>query len=252
MSGLLLVVTTGCAAVTGWFGVPALPDPERRLAAIAGVGSPGAQARGGHDDLLSRPAVRIGACASAATGVGVLLGGARGWALALLVLVLSQAVVSRLEPAERRRRFHDAVRDAPAAADLFAACLAGGSDPARAAVAIGAALGGDLGRALRAVAATVALGADQDVAWRSAAAQVPALGPLARAVARSSATGAPLAEVVALLADQQREERRLVGELAARKVGVRVAGPLGLCFLPAFVLVGVVPVVAGIAGGVLR
>ena len=31
-----------------------------------------------------------------------------------------------------------------------------------------------------------------------------------------------------------------------------IAGPLGLCFLPAFVCLGIVPVVAGLAGDVLR
>jgi hypothetical protein len=31
----------------------------------------------------------------------------------------------------------------------------------------------------------------------------------------------------------------------ARTVGVRAAGPLGLCFLPAFMLVGIVPTVVG-------
>lgn len=30
-----------------------------------------------------------------------------------------------------------------------------------------------------------------------------------------------------------------------------IAGPLGLCYLPAFVCLGIVPVVAGLAGDVL-
>ena len=32
----------------------------------------------------------------------------------------------------------------------------------------------------------------------------------------------------------------------ARALGVRSAGPLGLCFLPAFVLIGIVPLVIGL------
>jgi hypothetical protein len=36
-----------------------------------------------------------------------------------------------------------------------------------------------------------------------------------------------------------------------RRAGVLAAAPLGLCFLPAFVLVGVVPVVTGLAGSFL-
>jgi pilus assembly protein TadC len=35
---------------------------------------------------------------------------------------------------------------------------------------------------------------------------------------------------------------------AAERAGVLIAGPLGLCFLPAFVCLGIVPVVVGLAG----
>lgn len=38
---------------------------------------------------------------------------------------------------------------------------------------------------------------------------------------------------------------------AAERAGVLVTGPLGLCFLPAFLCLGVVPVVLGLAGSVL-
>jgi hypothetical protein len=37
----------------------------------------------------------------------------------------------------------------------------------------------------------------------------------------------------------------------AERVGVWTLLPLGLCFLPAFACIGVVPVVAGVAGQVL-
>ncbi|MFB9964969.1 hypothetical protein ACFFOP_20530 [Sinosporangium siamense] len=38
---------------------------------------------------------------------------------------------------------------------------------------------------------------------------------------------------------------------AARRVGVYAVAPLGLCFLPAFVVVGVVPTMVGLASGVM-
>ena len=44
----------------------------------------------------------------------------------------------------------------------------------------------------------------------------------------------------------------LGGHRAARVAGVQAVAPLAACFLPAFVLVGVVPVVAGVAGSLLR
>jgi hypothetical protein len=47
------------------------------------------------------------------------------------------------------------------------------------------------------------------------------------------------------LAEDLRRRDRADVESRARSVGVKAALPLGLCLLPAFVLVGVVPLVAG-------
>jgi pilus assembly protein TadC len=41
-------------------------------------------------------------------------------------------------------------------------------------------------------------------------------------------------------------------EAAARRAGVLVVLPLGLCFLPAFVFAGLVPVIVAVLGDVLR
>jgi hypothetical protein len=57
---------------------------------------------------------------------------------------------------------------------------------------------------------------------------------------------------VSRLAAEVRAERRSAAEQAARRVGVLAVAPLGLCFLPAFLLLGVVPVVVGLAGPLLR
>lgn len=77
------------------------------------------------------------------------------------------------------------------------------------------------------------------------------LAPAARALGRAAEGGAPVAAAVARLAADARARSRAQGELAARRVGVLVVAPLGLCFLPAFVLLGVVPVVAGLVGPLL-
>ena len=50
---------------------------------------------------------------------------------------------------------------------------------------------------------------------------------------------------MARLAVDLRRGARARVEARARAVGVRAALPLGLCLLPAFVLLGVVPLVAG-------
>jgi hypothetical protein len=50
------------------------------------------------------------------------------------------------------------------------------------------------------------------------------------------------------LAQDLREVGRTEVEARVRQVEVRTAVPLGVCLLPAFVLVGVVPLVAGAVG----
>ncbi|MEV6013155.1 hypothetical protein AB0M29_41130, partial [Streptomyces sp. NPDC051976] len=74
---------------------------------------------------------------------------------------------------------------------------------------------------------------------------------LRRCPARAPATGAaPVAEMSRLAADHRaRRARAALGR--ARRAAVLATAPLGLCFLPAFLLVGVAPVVIGLAGTVL-
>jgi hypothetical protein len=76
--------------------------------------------------------------------------------------------------------------------------------------------------------------------------------PAVRALVRASDGGAPVAAAVARLAADARAAARERDRRAARQAGVRAVLPLGLCFLPAFVLLGVVPVVVGLAGPLLR
>jgi pilus assembly protein TadC len=61
-----------------------------------------------------------------------------------------------------------------------------------------------------------------------------------------------LAEAVAALASQCRQDAAHTAAAAAERAAVLIAGPLGLCFLPAFVCLGIVPVVAGLAGDLLQ
>jgi len=77
------------------------------------------------------------------------------------------------------------------------------------------------------------------------------LAGLLRAVDRATTTGAPLADTVRDVASDAREQARWQALERARRAGVQAVGPLAACFLPAFVLVGVVPVVAGIAQALL-
>jgi pilus assembly protein TadC len=72
-----------------------------------------------------------------------------------------------------------------------------------------------------------------------------------RLARRSAASGSALAEGVSDLATQLRDDAADGARAAAERASVLIAGPLGLCYLPAFVCLGIVPVVAGLAGDVL-
>ena len=94
------------------------------------------------------------------------------------------------------------------------------------------------------------LGADPDDAWRAVGA-LPEVEALARMARRSSRSGASFADAVAELADSERASAEDAAAAEAERAGVLVSGPLGLCFLPAFVCLGIVPVVIGLASTVL-
>jgi pilus assembly protein TadC len=194
--------------------------------------------------------VRVGVSVLAGLAVGVLVGGAAGvlagaGAVPLLVRLLARARTGR----DRRRR-RVVAADAPLAADLLAACLATGTAPATAATSVARAVGGPLGETLQGVESRLSLGADPADAWDVLASE-PGLGPLARACRRAVESGAPLADVADRLAEEVRSAARAEAEARAQRVGVYAVAPLGVCFLPAFVLLGVVPVVVGTAAGAL-
>ncbi|UPW03095.1 type II secretion system F family protein [Rhodococcus pyridinivorans] len=138
----------------------------------------------------------------------------------------------------------------PAAFDLFAACLRAGMPAGSAARVVAESAPPDLAAALRRGADRLALGADPADAWGGSGA-VDALDDFARAARRSAKSGAPLSDTVAELAVRHRAETedRVAAEID--RAGVLVSGPLGLCFLPAFVCLGIVPVVVGLARDVL-
>ncbi|MQA78065.1 MAG: hypothetical protein GEV10_06240 [Streptosporangiales bacterium] len=163
--------------------------------------------------------------------------------------VACHVVLGRLEPSRVRRRRQRLAGDLPVTVDLMAACLRSGSTPVAAAEAVSRAVGGPVGDALHGVVSLLRLGGDPAESW-SVLAKDEALATLGRAMARAMSSGAPVSAALDHVATEARERRRLLAEEAARKVGVRAAAPLGLCFLPAFVLLGVVPVVAGIASTV--
>ncbi|MFD9717634.1 type II secretion system F family protein [Streptomyces sp. NPDC059076] len=139
----------------------------------------------------------------------------------------------------------------PLAADLLAACVSAGAGPREAAEAVGDALGGPVGEQLTRVSAQLRLGGEPVAAWGGFA-RIPGAAALARCMERADLTGAPAAESVSRLAERLRADRARVAVGRGRTAQVLITAPVGLCFLPAFLAVGVAPVVIGLAGGLLN
>jgi len=159
-------------------------------------------------------------------------------------------------PRRRRARGPDPLAVA-SSLDVLAVCLAAGMAVSTAAAATAPSAPPRLARVLRRAADLLALGADPAVAWATppelpAGSVDPQTDALLRLARRSASSGAALADGVAELAAQARQDAVHAATATAERAAVLIAGPLGLCFLPAFVCLGVVPVVAGLAGDVLR
>ena len=131
--------------------------------------------------------------------------------------------------------------------DLLAACLRAGLPVPSALDAVAGTAPVEAGAALRSTAALLALGSRPDEAWAPVRA-VPGLGELAAAAIRTSRSGAAFAAAAADLAGRVRDELATEAEERAERAGVALALPVGLCFLPAFFCLGVLPVVLGLAG----
>jgi pilus assembly protein TadC len=137
--------------------------------------------------------------------------------------------------------------------DVLAVCLAAGMAVSTAAAATARSAPPLLAQILRRAADLLALGADPAVAWSAESGPVdPQIDALLRLARRSSASGAALADAVCGLATQCRQDATHAAAATAERAGVLIAGPLGLCFLPAFVCLGIVPVIAGLAGDFLQ
>lgn len=121
---------------------------------------------------------------------------------------------------------------------LVAAATRSGAALPRALHTVGRAVGGVDGAALERVSAALLLGMSWSAAWE----QVPdRLEVVGRALGPAWEHGAPPAEALQVAGAQLRADRQSAAATAAARLGVRLVVPLGLCYLPAFVLIGLVP-----------
>ena len=146
----------------------------------------------------------------------------------------------------RRRAQPPPPLDVPLIADLLAACLAAGATAADALRAAGTA-SPQAAEACRPVADRLAAGLAPREAW-AAWIQRPDLAAIARACVRAADSGAATTSELRRAGDRARGQRRAELNRRAQRAAVWAVLPLGVCFLPAFVLVGIVPFALGLFG----
>lgn len=173
--------------------------------------------------------------------VGTMLAcGGMLWSEALTVTVLG-GVGGRAGPKGTNSDEDDPL-DAARCFDVFAAALSAGL-PTGTAWAVAAHAEKTENQL---VSALLALGAGEK-AWDSLA-KHPHYGPVARQAAQQARSGTMLAQGARTQAARLRRLAADQAQAGAEKVLVVIAAPLTLCFLPAFVLVGLIPLVMGLAG----
>jgi Flp pilus assembly protein TadB len=241
-----------CAGFAGLAAYGLVRPTPQRLRRAGPVASPGRRSTGwawlrGRDGGPS-PGRRLTLAAVAAAGICTAASSATGgsgwwtWLGWPAISVVGAVLLGGLEPRSARRRREALISDTPQALELMATGLAAGM-PVRlagraVADAFDSALGEDLGRVL----ALVDLGVSDAEAWRTLH-DHPQLGPAAQDLSRSVESGTMMVEALRRHAAAAREARRAGQVIRARSVGVRSVLPLMICFIPSFLLLGVVPTV---------
>ncbi len=187
-------------------------------------------------------AVLAGLAGCAAT---LFLGGPPGLVAGPLAAGAAWVVLGRSESVAVRDTRSRAARDLPHLVDLLAATLRSGAAPTAALASVCAACPGAAADRLDPVLARLRIGASPGLVWEVLS-RDDVLAPLGHTLARAEASGSSVADAIARLADDLEREALATVEDRARAVGVKAAVPLGLCLLPAFILIGIVPTVAGL------
>lgn len=177
-------------------------------------------------------------------GLWSFFGGWFGLVTGTLVGLCVHRWLSSLPVAATRQRQRDRQTVLPIAVDLLSACLSAGVSHARALQVVSDCVEPSVGHDLRRVALAQQVGGSPDEAW--ALVSDGDLVDVAELMQRCAWSGAPVAELLGELAHDMRETVRARALADARALGVRSAGPLGACFLPGFILIGVVPLVIGL------
>lgn len=188
------------------------------------------------------------AAAFAGLGSALFVGGLAGVAVGVLVGFGARWGLSRLSTEDHKAQRDALLRQAPDAVDCLASCLAAGAPLWSAMRVVADAFGEPMAGVLSRAVDRHELGS---TAADTFAEFVGPLAPLGRVLVRSSESGGALADALVACADRMRQERGTQLEVKANEVGVKVVAPLTLCFLPAFMLLAIVPIVGSLASSLV-
>ena len=149
-------------------------------------------------------------------------------------------------PGTQRKRQRVLALGFPDFIDVLVLTVRAGCTPLQAFATLAESVEPTLGDALRAVAQRVSRGERFADALGELPRQLGRIAqPLADALAMSDRYGTPLAPLLDRLADEARAQRRRNADAAARQLPVRLSFPLVGFTLPSFVLLTIVPLMAG-------
>jgi len=233
-AAVLTAVLAGLSTALLW-----APATQVWCSPAPGKGGPSAATVPG-DSALRRHRLLL---AVLAAGGGVsFVDGFAGWTVGAGLFAVVWLAADRIEPPGVRREREAVRRELPHVVRLFAITLDSGASVPSALERVSLALPGPGSEALRVSRARLALGVPPEQVWSELGSQ-PGLESLGRALARADSSGVPVADAVRRLGDDLAMQRRLEVEDRARTIGIRAALPLGLCLLPSFLAIGIVPVI---------
>ena len=217
------------------------PPPEGRfplrLAALAGRTLRSVSGRPA-DPIADRRlglALLAAACGSAVDLRAGVLAGAGSWLWGL-----------RRRPRARRKAAVELRNALPEVLDLFALAASAGLSVRQALDEVAPRCSGLLGEALGSVRRRIGVGVDVAEAFEELAeAYGEELRELVRPLVNSLRYGTSLADGLSNSAEQARLNKRRQAEQTSRMVPLKLLAPLSICVLPAFVLLTIVPSLAG-------
>jgi len=227
-----------------------VPRPRRKRLDQLRAPSSGPATPGRPRVAVEQRALRLAATVAGALAVLLVVPGPVGLSLAAVTGVAVFWRSSRWESAHVRRRRARLEAELPHVVDLMTAALAAGAAPTTALALVAGVVDPPMAEELRSWTTRLDLGTDPATAWASMA-RHPQLGRLGMTLHRSAESGAPVAAALLRLSEDLRDRRRAAVEERVRQVEVKAAVPLGVCLLPSFVLIGVVPLIAGSVSGLL-